>query len=82
MRESIFREIDFERAYQDNLWGGSIHDNKHSVRDWTTFIITYLGRAVGKESNWGEDSAFARTMFLKVAALAVAAIEAIDRQGE
>ena len=78
-RQNIFKQIDFERAYQDNLWGGSIHDDKHGTRDWTSFIAVYLGRANGVESNWGEDLDQVRAMFIKVATLAVAAIESIDR---
>lgn len=73
--ESIFNEIAKEREYQDNLWGGSAHDDQHTSRDWTVFVIKRLGKMVEAHTLWD-----IRDLWIKVAALAVAAIEAIDRK--
>lgn len=72
-RESIFADINAERGYQDEKWGGPVHDDEHSVHDFVAFITKYAGNAV-------EASAFdQRKALIKVAALAVAAVEKIDR---
>jgi hypothetical protein len=77
-RTEAYRLIDEERAYQDKQWGGTRADKRHSIRDWTSFMMSYLGRAVGREADWGRDYHFAKRMFVKVAALCVAALEALD----
>jgi len=79
-RDKIFNEIDAERTYQDAQWGGESHDATHSIRDWASYIIVYLGKMLGRESDWGYDIPFARKMLIKVAALSVAAVESIDRK--
>ena len=80
-RESIFEEIQKERAYQDTKWGGPPHDDEHTVRDWVFFIVGYLGKIViSPETNWGRNEINVRRYFVKVAALAVAALEALDRR--
>lgn len=77
---TIFSEIADERTYQDAKWGGSEHDDAHVMRDWASFIMIYLGRAMSKESNWGRNEELIRGMFIKIAALCVAAIQSIDRR--
>lgn len=77
---AIFSEIAKERSHQDQVWGGPEHDDLHNMRDWACYIMLYLGRAVGKEANWGRNESFVRTMFIKIAALCVAAIQSIDRR--
>lgn len=79
-RNKIFKQIDVERYRQDRKWGGPSHDDKHSVRDWTTYIVVYLGRAVGPGTDWGRTLGLVRPLMINVAALSVAAIEAIDRK--
>ena len=70
----IYNDIKAERCYQDLKWGGAEHDDFHNHRDWVTFIVQYLGRAAAPEDF--------RTSMIKVAALAVAAIEWYDRLGK
>jgi len=85
--ERVLQEIRFERSYQDAKWGGSKHDDTHSSFDWIVYITKYLGRAVQFEDVWknGEKPIgqsgheIFRDMMVKIAALAVAAIEWHDR---
>jgi hypothetical protein len=69
-RQSIYREIDDERAAQDAKWGGPEHDDGHCRGEWIGFIRGHL-RMLDRRT-------FRRQM-IRVAALAVAAIEAHDR---
>lgn len=76
-QQKIFDEITAERANQDAEWGGPRHDDQHSLDDW----CRYIDKQTTEAENAGEtDLAGARERFVKVAALAVAAIESIDRQ--
>lgn len=73
--DSIFQEIREERQAQDAKWGGPDHDDQHVPNDW----IAFIGRHAGMASYGVTDSTFRKQM-KRVAALAVAAIEAYDRQ--
>lgn len=75
---SIYEEIKQRRQYQDAKWGGPAHDDAHTPSDWWSLITAYNRMAFGRGIN-GLPSA-ARDKLLDVAALAVAAIEAIDRK--
>jgi hypothetical protein len=85
-RDAIYQEIETERRSQDRQWGGPWHDDTHSPLDWWLFINrqwerggddTRVSHAVGL-AGW---HANVRGRFVKIAALAVAAIESIDRYG-
>ena len=65
----VLREVADERARQDAKWGGPAHDDQHSVGDFAWFITT---RTYGRSPS--------RQVFVEVAALAVAAIESLDRR--
>jgi hypothetical protein len=75
MRKKIFEQIELERQEQDAKWGGSKHDDAHTNHDWVAFIIRHLGRAVIWPFSWHTF----RFQMVRVAALAVAAIEWVDR---
>lgn len=77
-QQSIYSEITAERQYQDQQWGGPDHDDDHSIHDWIAFITVYGARAV-ESSQWGLVPQLSRSSFIKIAALAVAAIESLDR---
>lgn len=75
-RRSIYAEISEERRYQDEKWGGMAHDdNEEAEADFVNYVVEY---AEGKPGTRSESYAFRRRM-VKVAALAVAAIERADR---
>ncbi len=71
-RRQIFADIVVERKYQDEKWGGPAHDSTETEANWADYITEYAlgeGRAAGYDF---------RTRMVKVAALAVAALEAHD----
>ena len=75
--EAILQDISEERDDQDHTWGGPANDDNHTGYDWVALITKQLGRAV--------DAAFERNApdycfaMVRVAALAVAAIESTQR---
>jgi hypothetical protein len=80
-RNEIFTEISVERERQRSLkWGGNTDkfDAENSMNDWVAYITTYAGRATNAMRNL-KDSCEFRPNMIKVAALAVAAIEAYDK---
>lgn len=72
-RKQLFAEIDAERSRQDDKWGGSEHDDTHSIEAWVAYIVVQLGEAVDT------DNAVARRQLVRVAAMAIAAVEVLDR---
>lgn len=78
MRQAIFDEINAERVTQDSQWGGPSHDDGHTLNEWIAIIVRHVGLAA---SDGGDEVAkrFRRQM-IRVAALAVAAVESLDRK--
>ncbi len=68
----VFEDIREERQKQDARWGGAAHDDKHDADNW----CDYIQRQIVK---WEDEEQSDREMFVKIAALAVAAVESIDR---
>jgi hypothetical protein len=76
-----------ERLNQDAQWGGYTHDDTHEPMDWHRYIEYQLNRwRITQQSS--EEFALpqqlvdvARERLVKIAALALAAIESIDRKG-
>jgi hypothetical protein len=75
--QSTIDTLNDERAYQDNKWGGPEHDNQHHPHDWCAYIVEHLGKALSA-SRQGAAASY-RARLVAVAALAVAALEAHDR---
>jgi hypothetical protein len=73
--KNILQEIQDERILQDHAWGGSEHDDTLSPSDWVAIIVKHLGKSVSYPFN----PPLFRTQLVRVAAIAVAAIEAYDR---
>jgi S-formylglutathione hydrolase FrmB len=78
-REGIFDDIDFERYKQQKLWGPE-SDAKNTVNDWCQYINTYAAKAASTEVSVEVHKQ--REFLVKVAALAVAALEILDSKGE
>lgn len=68
------QEIANERARQDQKWGGPEHDDDHNTFDFIVFIQAYLIKA-----EFSTSTEEGRRRLIQVAALAVAAVESIDR---
>lgn len=73
-RAVVFAQIERERTYQNAKWGTTF-DDQNTVNDWTTYINQYAGDAARMDM----DPVEVRTKLVKVASLAVAAIETCDR---
>lgn len=69
---SILQEILNERGRQDDKWGGPEHDDQHPLADFVDFIEGYAAKA--------RDGDEPRRRLIQVAALAVAAVESMDRK--
>lgn len=69
--QHIIGDIQDERARQDKQWGGANHDATHTFDEW----IALIAKAAGKAACETDPHLFRRQM-IKVAALAVAALEA------
>lgn len=75
MSDGLRAEIDAERLRQHSMWGNSFDDH-NTANDWATYIARYATDAA-----FGEPGCRWREQMVKVAALAVAAIEAFERNG-
>jgi hypothetical protein len=75
----VLNDVANERSRQDVLWGGAEHDDAHHPAEFVGFIEAYAQRArAGIEA---EGVGETRHRLVQVAALAVAAIESLDRNG-
>lgn len=75
-RDEIYREVNLERSYQDDKWGGPDHDDTETEESWQRYITEY---ANARDRAEGYDF---RKRMVKVAALAVAALESHDRKAK
>lgn len=78
--EKILLETARERLRQDAKWGGPAHDDQHSTADFCRWIKNYTGWADQMADGLSWDKT--RRRLIQVAALAVAAVESIDRKRE
>lgn len=78
----VFKDVVEERHRQDAKWGGPNHDDEHDPRVWVAVIVEHLGRAVRDDTRPRSDRTRYRQGMVRVAALAVAAIESHDRKVE
>lgn len=77
-KQEVLGEVYRERSRQDLKWGGPEHDDTHSTQDFCRWIKNY--------ASWADQMADANSMdkarrrLINVAALAVAAVESLDRK--
>lgn len=64
-----------ERRTQDEQWGGAAHDDEHAAYEW----LEYIDKQVRKANGVRNDDDRYRSRLVKIAALAAAAIESVDR---
>jgi len=76
--EGVLETVRLERMRQDQKWDGAKHDDKHTVFDFIRWIKNYAGWA----SQMADMNSFPRTRkrLIQIAALAVAAVESMDRK--
>ena len=76
-----FADVVQERQLQDEEWGGPEHDDTHDIADWMAFIQTQDDKLFqGLGEGQMPDPREARERLVKIAALAIAGIESIDRK--
>lgn len=74
---SVYDELKAERDYQTEKWGTAF-DDKNTPYNWAAYVTQYATRnLIGDPSAVSKDKF--RADMVKVAALAIAAIESIDR---
>lgn len=76
--ETAVRSILAERLDQAREWGGADHDDLHVPTEWVAFILKQLSRAADCAEPGSRDF---RARLVKIAALALAALESQDRLG-
>ena len=76
-RLGIFWDIQEERLHQNRKWGGHYHDVLHSAKEWNLFRTKYECLAGHAEQYCNRTEL--RANLIKIAALAVAQIEVLDR---
>ena len=77
----LLRSVYDEMARQDDKWGGAEHDDQHPTQTFCGWIQNYAGWAAQMSDGCGtEGRTKARRRLVQVAALAVAAVESIDRK--
>lgn len=79
IRRLIFKLIDAERIYQEDRWGAEF-DKKNTINDWVTYIVRYASNAAFHDKQ-PVDQEKVKAAFVKVAALAVAALEMQEKHG-
>ena len=83
-RGNVLIEINNERIYQENKWGNKADDTLNTPNDYIAYMNAYSTRWFpGGFAPYAPETVdqFRKSM-VKTAAIAVAAIESIDRQRE
>ena len=75
---AVLKDVFDERQSQDKQWGGPDHDDCHLEVDWVSYIVRQLGMA----SEYDVAPEVFQTRMVKVAALAVAAVESSRRRDQ
>lgn len=65
-------DVIIERRKQDSQWGGPSHDDQHPIEHWMGYLLHQLDRIRHQHKD--------RDALIKIAALAIAAVESLDRK--
>lgn len=68
-------DVLIERAKQDQQWGGPATDDQRDIAEWAEYIHKQISHMFTEQ----KDNRAIRQRFVKVAALALAAIASMDR---
>lgn len=79
-RDKLYSEVELERRVQDEKWGGPDHDDEHIDENWVDFITLRARRVL--QTNPTTEAQQRRQQFIRVAALAIAAVESRDRRSQ
>lgn len=80
-RQQIYDLIEQERSYQDRKWGHETDDTKNTPWMWVAYLARYATNWMHGQFDISKNDAddFRKNM-IKVAAIAIAAVESLDRQ--
>lgn len=80
-QETVLDEVFSERMRQMRLWGNEF-DDKNTANDWASYITNYVatGAYAGRQEKYTPKKF--RECLKKAATLCIAAMEAIDRNGD
>ena len=78
-QNELLQEVVAERAAQDQEWGGRPHDDGHGVAEWVALLARHVGLAMNDGATTEDPVRFRRQM-VRVAAVALAALEAFERR--
>lgn len=73
---TVMMEVIAERAKQDSKWGGPIHDDQHGLE----YFCGSINTRTAEMARGFESANQARARLIEIAALAVAAVESLDRK--
>jgi hypothetical protein len=76
---AVLTEVASERDEQDRQWGGVPHDDANRQWDWLAYLTRHMGKAVKYPPDAKLHIVAFRQQMVKIAAIAVAAIQAADR---
>lgn len=79
--KTVIDEVCQERQRQVDLWGNDF-DDKNTANDWHAYVSHYLGNATYSGRHEEYSSEKFRENMKKAATICIAAIEAIDRNGD
>ena len=79
---AVLTEVAHVRDEQDRQWGGVPHDDENRPWDWMAYLARHLGKAVVYPPLTKQGILVFRREMMNVAAIAVAAIQAMDRKIE
>lgn len=81
-RADVLAAIDQERDYQVNKWGTAFDDNQNTPNDFVSYISHYSTKWFngGFAPYDAETVAKFKQSMIKVAAIAAAAVESLERQ--
>lgn len=77
-RDVVLKDVEAERHHQIGRWEGVFDDNMYTPRTWLDLMGKYASRLYGEEG--ALTTRDTRLNFIKIAALAVAAVEALDNK--
>lgn len=75
--DTIIAKVLNERIAQDQQWGGPDHDDTHTPTDWVAILSRHVGLSAMDAGQI--DPAIWRRQMIRVAAVAIAALESFDR---
>lgn len=75
----VLDDVKDERTHQQGRWN-AVHDDEHTTGEWAD-LIEQRTVVIASAFQTNHGAGFLRHQFIEAAAIAVAAVESLDRQG-